>query len=126
MCCLCVHSESEYRERVIRTNRVPSAHRWGKESIGLLCDRVNNVVCEKSVTLRLRPTVNMILGQLNIRTKLCNKEVASLMEQQTKNYVVVIKIYIYIYLGINPSVHLWRYSPFRALASLTRHLHLYS
>jgi len=90
MCCLCVHSESEYGERVIRTNRVPSIHTWGKESIGLLCERANNVICEEFAILRPRPTVNRILGQLNSRTKLCNIEVASLMEQQTKNYVVVI------------------------------------
>lgn len=87
---LCVHSESEYRERVIRTNRVPSTQRWGKESVGLLCERANNVMCEESVILRPRPTVNRILGQLNSRTKPCNIEVVSLMEQQTKNYVVVI------------------------------------
>ena len=90
MCCLCVPSESEYRERVIRSNRVPSTHRWGKESIGLLCERADNVTCEEFVILRPRPTVNRILGQLNSRTKLCNIEVASLMEQKTKNYVVVI------------------------------------
>jgi len=99
MCCLCVPFESEYRKRVIRTNRVPSTHRWGKESIGLLCERVNNVMCEEFLILRPRHTVNRILGQLNSRTKLCNVEVTSLMEQQTKNYVVVIKKkYIYIWL----------------------------
>jgi len=90
MCCLCVHSESEYGERVIRTNRVPSTHTWGKESIGLLCERVDNDMCKEFVIVRPRPTVNRILGQLNGRTKLCNIEVALLMEQQTKNYVVVI------------------------------------
>jgi hypothetical protein len=85
-------------ERELSEQIVSSTHRWGKESVGLLYDRANNVVCEKSVILRPRPTVNTILGQLNIRTKLCNKEVASLMEQQTKDYVVVIfKKYIFGY-----------------------------
>jgi predicted restriction endonuclease len=58
-----------------------------------------NVMCEEFEILRPRPTANRILGQLNSRIKLCNIEVASLMEQQIKKYVVV--ILKKTYLGIN-------------------------
>jgi hypothetical protein len=69
----------------------------GEESIGwLLYEGVNTVTYQQFAISKLRPTVHRIPGQLNSRTKLCNTEVVSLVEQQTKNYVVVIKKNIWL------------------------------
>lgn len=44
---------------------------------------------EEFVILSVRPTVNRMLDQLKCRTKLCNIEVVSLLQQQSKSSDVV-------------------------------------